>query len=110
MVGTQHSVAGGHRPNAPLHIAMQIQVTAFGNPGATNDDLLHSLDFPSGIDVLVLPPGYTADDPEAYIFGNRFLPPASAVPEPSSWGSPTFGHILSAQSPRHIQFGLKLVF
>jgi hypothetical protein len=25
-------------------------------------------------------------------------------------GSPTFGRILSAQSPRHIQFGLKLVF
>ena len=25
-------------------------------------------------------------------------------------GSPTFGHILSAQSPRHIQFGLKLLF
>ena len=25
-------------------------------------------------------------------------------------GSPTFGHILSAGSPRHIQFGLKLLF
>ena len=25
-------------------------------------------------------------------------------------GSPTFGKILSAQSPRHIQFGLKLLF
>jgi hypothetical protein len=25
-------------------------------------------------------------------------------------GSPTFGRILSAQSPRHIQFGLKLLF
>jgi hypothetical protein len=25
-------------------------------------------------------------------------------------GSPTFGHILSAQDPRHIQFGLKLLF
>jgi len=25
-------------------------------------------------------------------------------------GSPTFGHILSAQSPRHIQFGMKFVF
>jgi len=24
--------------------------------------------------------------------------------------SPTFGHILSAQDPRHIQFGLKLLF
>jgi len=25
-------------------------------------------------------------------------------------GSPTFGRILSAQAPRHIQFGLKLLF
>ena len=25
-------------------------------------------------------------------------------------GSPTFGHILSAGDPRHIQFGLKLLF
>jgi len=25
-------------------------------------------------------------------------------------GSPTFGHILSARDPRHIQFGLKLLF
>jgi hypothetical protein len=25
-------------------------------------------------------------------------------------GSPTFGRILSAGSPRHIQFGLKLLF
>ena len=25
-------------------------------------------------------------------------------------GSPTFGQILSAQDPRHIQFGLKLLF
>ena len=25
-------------------------------------------------------------------------------------GSPTFGRILSAQSPRHIQFGVKLLF
>ncbi len=25
-------------------------------------------------------------------------------------GSPTFGQILSAENPRHIQFGLKLLF
>jgi hypothetical protein len=25
-------------------------------------------------------------------------------------GSPTFGHILSAQGPRRIQFGFKLIF
>jgi hypothetical protein len=25
-------------------------------------------------------------------------------------GSPTFGRILSAQSPRHIQFGARLLF
>jgi hypothetical protein len=26
------------------------------------------------------------------------------------YGSPTFGRILSAQSPRHIQFGARLMF
>jgi hypothetical protein len=42
-------------------------------------------------------------------FFNLFNRPNFDLPD-IFLGSPTFGRILSAQSPRHIQFGLKLVF
>src|SRR4030095_6759050 len=40
---------------------------------------------------------------------NLFNHPNFNLPD-NFLGSPTFGRILSAQSPRHIQFGLKLLF
>ena len=40
---------------------------------------------------------------------NLFNHPNFDLPD-NFFGSPTFGQILSAQSPRHIQFGLKLLF
>jgi hypothetical protein len=40
---------------------------------------------------------------------NLFNHPNFDLPD-NFLGSPTFGRILSAQSPRHIQFGLKLLF
>lgn len=42
-------------------------------------------------------------------FFNLFNHPNFNLPD-NFFGSPTFGQILSAQSPRHIQFGVKLVF
>lgn len=42
-------------------------------------------------------------------FFNLFNHPNFDLPD-NFLGSPTFGRILSAQSPRHIQFGLKLLF
>jgi hypothetical protein len=42
-------------------------------------------------------------------FFNLFNHPNFNLPD-NFLGSPTFGHILSAQSPRHVQFGLKLLF
>jgi hypothetical protein len=42
-------------------------------------------------------------------FFNLFNHPNFNLPD-NFLGSPTFGRILSAQSPRHIQFGLKLLF
>jgi hypothetical protein len=42
-------------------------------------------------------------------FFNLFNRPNFNLPD-NFFGSPTFGQILSAQSPRHIQFGAKLLF
>lgn len=42
-------------------------------------------------------------------FFNLFNHPNFNLPD-NFFGSPTFGRILSAQSPRHIQFGAKLLF
>jgi hypothetical protein len=42
-------------------------------------------------------------------FFNLFNHPNFNLPD-NFLGSPTFGRILSAQSPRHVQFGLKLLF
>jgi hypothetical protein len=40
---------------------------------------------------------------------NLFNHPNFNLPD-NFLGSPTFGRILSAQSPRHLQFGVKLLF
>jgi hypothetical protein len=40
---------------------------------------------------------------------NLFNHPNFDLPD-NFLGSPTFGKILSAENPRHIQFGLKLLF
>ena len=44
--------------------------------------------------------------PEAFNFLNRPNFDLADI----FFGSPTIGHVLSVQSPRHIQFGLKLLF
>jgi hypothetical protein len=70
-------------PSHAVHIAISIQLLGFGNPGSVDDNFLSSLDFAKGIDVFTLPGGYTANDPDAFLFNNRFLPP-SATPLPSA--------------------------
>jgi hypothetical protein len=48
-------------------------------------DFLTSLEFPTGIDVFNLPPGYTANAGD-YLVNNRFVgTPQAAVPEPATW-------------------------
>jgi hypothetical protein len=68
----------------PVFVKLEIQTSGFGNPGLFSAGFLDSLDFPRNRPVFVLPDGITADDPDAFIFNNRFLPPSGA-PEPASW-------------------------
>jgi len=68
----------------PVGINLHLFVGGFGNPGSLNDTFLNSLDFVKGRDLFTLPDGYTAEDPDAFIVDNRFLPPGG-VPEPAGW-------------------------
>jgi hypothetical protein len=69
----------------PIAFEFRLHISGFGNPGSLNDLFLNSLDLVSGQDVFTLPDGYTAEDPDAFIFDNRYLPPGGGVPEPASW-------------------------
>lgn len=60
--------------------------TGIGNSASSH--FLNSLDYPTGVDVFVLPAGYTANSISGRIVNNRFVPldPPSEVPEPSVLG------------------------
>ncbi len=58
--------------------------TSDGTPGQAQANFSNSLDFPLGVAVFQLPDGYTVNNPEAYLFNNRFIPPRVATtPLPS---------------------------
>jgi len=69
----------------PVGINLHLFVGGFGNPGSLNDTFLNSLDFVRGRDLFTLPDGFSAEDPDAFIVDNRFLPPDGGIPEPSAW-------------------------
>ncbi len=58
-------------------------------------DASHTFSFPIGSDVFDLPPGFTFNSPESFIFNNRYLPPGAqvAVPEPGTLVLLAFGLI-----------------
>jgi len=68
----------------PISVILQLGAGVFGNPGTANTLFEHSLDFAQGQPLFILPDGYTAEDPSAFVFDNRFTPPGG-VPEPASW-------------------------
>jgi hypothetical protein len=72
--------------NTPVALQIQLQagVGSFDPDGRAGVDFLNSLDFATGVPLFNLPAGYTANDPEMFIFDNQFLPPDSA-PEPATW-------------------------
>ncbi len=83
----------------PVGVTLHLFAGGFGNPGSLNDLFLNSLDFVRGQDVFALPDGYTAEDPSAFIFDNRYLPPGGA-PEPTAWALMIAGFGLAGASLR----------
>jgi uncharacterized repeat protein (TIGR01451 family) len=68
--------------NSPDTIELHMEVAADAQrEGSASSE--HFLAFPTGMDVFVLPPGFTANAPASFIFNNRFVPP-NAPPAPSS--------------------------
>jgi hypothetical protein len=72
--------------DTPVSLLFSVDVSA-GSQGAATAKALYgdSLDLPIGIDVFNLPEGVTANAPGSDIVNNRFLPPTTSVPEPSTW-------------------------
>ena len=68
----------------PVSVSFHLFAGGFGNPGSVNDLFAGSLDFVQGRDLFILPEGFTAEDPDAFVVDNRFTPPGG-VPEPASW-------------------------
>ncbi len=79
---------------------ISIFLSFFGQgPGGMDALFENSLDFVRGRDLFTLPEGFTAEDPDAFIFDNRFLPPGGA-PEPAAWALAIAGFGLAGASLR----------
>ena len=72
--------------NSPVHLGFSLSAEGSAIYDATaSADFSHTLKFPSGSDVFILPPGVTVNAADSYIFNNRFTPPdTTVVPEPST--------------------------
>jgi len=68
----------------PVGIVISLGTGGFGNPGSMNTAFAHSVDFVRDRPLFNLPDGYTAEDPDAFVFDNQFRPPSGA-PEPAEW-------------------------
>ena len=68
--------------NSPDTIELHLAVGA-GAQREGSASTEHFLAFPTGMDVFVLPPGFTANAPGLFIFDNRFVPPTTP-PAPSA--------------------------
>ena len=66
--------------NHAIEIQLYLEVGAGGRrDGSGTADFHSGLGFPTGTDVFVLPPGFTANAPGQFLFDNRYLP--SGVPD-----------------------------
>ena len=73
----------------PININLRVDgVATLGATGTA--DFLNSLDFPL-THIFNLPDGFTVNDPDMFILNNNFVPPAGAVPEPSTWAMMLLG-------------------
>jgi hypothetical protein len=88
LVTDSFPVLTGQAVTIILSIAVDVGsfgLASLGAPGHAEAHYENSLDFPIGVDVFNLPEGYTVNNPEAYIFNNRFIPP-NETPLPSAFG------------------------
>jgi hypothetical protein len=67
-----------------VEFALGVEAASAGSGNSASAEYGHSFDFPIGIDLFNLPEGVTVNEPNAFVFNNRFLPPTVAVPEPST--------------------------
>jgi hypothetical protein len=72
--------------NTPVSIGLDLAVDASaGDFNASGTSLFSdTFGFVTGGPLFNLPDGYTANSPTSFIVDNRFAPPGSAVPEPST--------------------------
>jgi hypothetical protein len=72
--------------NTPVNIFLDLAAGAAGEDfGAHGESLfLDTFGFVTGAPLFNLPDGYTANSETSFIVDNRFVPPGSAVPEPST--------------------------
>jgi hypothetical protein len=77
--------------NVPVNLTLILTVDAEANAGfgsvaqTAEADASHTFELPIDVDIFDLPPGFTVNAPDFFIFNNRFLPPdLTAVPEPAS--------------------------
>lgn len=63
-------------------LAVQVSASSRGPAGAALADFLGTLEFPTGVDVFNLPPGYTVNAGD-YLVNNRFIDPSAPVPVPA---------------------------
>jgi hypothetical protein len=78
--------------DTPVSFMMALSASAFapgvGGGSSAASGFGTSLKFPTGIDVFDLPPGFTVNAPDSFIFDNRYFPgdtpPPGAVPEPGT--------------------------
>ena len=82
----------------PVLLVMNIQVGAqASSTGASaSSSFGHSLDFPIGTALFVLPDGVTANGPDSFVTNNIFSPPGSAAATPLPGALPLFAIGLGA--------------
>lgn len=72
--------------DTPVSVTLDLNVAsgvaANGGVPTVDGDYRPGVNFPVGSDLFNLPPGVTVNEPEAFIFDNRFVPPPDCAPGP----------------------------